>query len=590
MKKVALLLILAVFVPSLGLAWLAVRSLRDQQIVLERQQYLLLQGVADQLAQGVNEDLTERQAEFAAQVESLRADRDSLQMARQFDAELKTRWPLAEVGFAVTLEGQILNPSPLDGEAPREFYLANSAFLGNRESVEVYWNTPKGTVSLSAAPRQDPAPPAFSKQNALKRAVVPQQAAGGGGEGDSSSRVLVSEAEFRQLVGDSSDGTLARFVDNRLRLMFWHRSPAVPSLVFGAQVSLTGLVAGLAPRLRLSPELSADAAVALLDDGARPLVVAPEGFRPPSWKRPFAATEIGESLPHWEIAVYLRDPEQAGRTARTLTLTLLLLVGVLVSVIGTGGWLVVTDLRRQLKLARQKSDFVSNVSHELKTPLTSIRMFAELLGEDRVTDPARRREFLGIIGTESARLTRLINQVLDFARIERGERTWSFAPVDLRDVVREAVETCRPPLEAAGVVLRLPPMAEPIRVSGDRDALVQVAVNLLSNVEKYAARGGEVVIELGDGAPGPGVHLRVLDRGPGVPAGWEERIFEQFVRADDSLTSGIPGSGLGLTLARQMARAHGGDIHCTRRAGGGTCFTLTLPRQTSRETPGSQDP
>ena len=578
-KKVALLLVIAVFVPSLGLAWLALRSLRDQQIVLERQQFLLLQGVADRLTQEANDYLSEQQREFAAQVEGLLAGREPGQVARQFDVELKQVWPLAEVGFAVTLDGRILNPTPLDGPVAREFYLANNAFLGNRESVEVYWNTPKGAINLSAPAGSEVQSQAVTKNQLLKRTVTPQQAVNGGlGELDPPSRVTVSEAEFRQLVGDSSDGVLARFVDNRLRLMFWRRSPVFPSHVFGAQVNLKDLVAGLESRLQVEPGLKGDVAVALLDDGARPRAVVPAEFQAPSWKRPFAATEIGEVLPHWEIAVYQQDPEQLGRTARTLTLTLLLLVGVLISAIATGGWLVVTDLRRQLTLARQKSDFVSNVSHELKTPLTSIRMFAELLGEERVTDPGKRREFLRIIGAESARLTRLINQVLDFSRLERGEKTWSFSAVDLRDVVREAVETCGPPLEAAGVTISGPLESGPIWVSGDRDALVQIVVNLLSNVEKYAAQGREVVLTLVGSSAGGEAHLEVADRGPGVPRGMEARIFEQFVRGDDSLTGGIPGSGLGLTLARQIARAHGGDVRCDPRSGGGSVFTLSLPQ------------
>ena len=579
MKKVALLLVIAVFVPSLGLAWLALRSLRDQQIVLERQQFLLLQGVADRLTQEANDYLSEQQREFAAQVEGLLAGREPGQVARQFDVELKQVWPLAEVGFAVTLDGRILNPTPLDGPVAREFHLANNAFLGNRESVEVYWNTPKGAINLSAPAGSEVQSQAVTKNQLLKRTVTPQQAVNGGlGELDPPSRVTVSEAEFRQLVGDSSDGVLARFVDNRLRLMFWRRSPVFPSHVFGAQVNLKDLVAGLESRLQVEPGLKGDVAVALLDDGARPRAVVPAEFQAPSWKRPFAATEIGEVLPHWEIAVYQQDPEQLGRTARTLTLTLLLLVGVLISAIATGGWLVVTDLRRQLTLARQKSDFVSNVSHELKTPLTSIRMFAELLGEERVTDPGKRREFLRIIGAESARLTRLINQVLDFSRLERGEKTWSFSAVDLRDVVREAVETCGPPLEAAGVTISGPLESGPIWVSGDRDALVQIVVNLLSNVEKYAAQGREVVLTLVGSSAGGEAHLEVADRGPGVPRGMEARIFEQFVRGDDSLTGGIPGSGLGLTLARQIARAHGGDVRCDPRSGGGSVFTLSLPQ------------
>lgn len=585
MKKVALLLVLAVLVPSLGLAWLALRSLRDQQWVLERQQSLLLQGVADRLAGQAREHLSERQREFAAQVESLLAGQAAEALAGRFDPEVRQAWPAAEVGFAVTLGGRLLSPSPLAGPAAREFYVANSAFLGNRMAVEVYWNTPKGSINLTRPAREDESRIEATQQLQkltpnLKRTVTPSQAASGTAADDVSSRVTLSEAEFRQLVGESTDGIVARFVDNRLRLMFWHRSPSAPDWVFGAQVHLPSMVSDLGTLLPLDPSLAGEAAVALLDDSARPMAVYPVEFRAPSWKQPYAATEIGEALPHWEVAVYQVDPERVGKAAQTVTLTLLLLVVALVSAIGAGSWLIVSDVRRQLTVARQKSDFVSNVSHELKTPLTSIRMFAELLGDDRVADPARRREFLAIIGAESARLTRLINQVLDFSRMERGERTWKWAEVDLREVAQESMQTCRPPLEAAGVRLETVWGPDPVWVRGERDALVQVAVNLLSNVEKYAAVGGEARIGVGGaGSDGrdPEAWLEVLDRGPGVPRGAEERVFEQFVRGDDSLASGIPGSGLGLALARRVARAHGGDLTYQRREGGGSVFRMTLP-------------
>ena len=133
-----------------------------------------------------------------------------------------------------------------------------------------------------------------------------------------------------------------------------------------------------------------------------------------------------------------------------MKLTLGLLIAVLVLAIGVGGWLIVTDLNRHLLLARQKTDFVSNVSHELKTPLTSIRMFSELLAEGRVLDKDKQRSYLNIITAETARLTRLINNVLDFSRIERGEKKYTFAKCDLAGVVQETVESYRPHLEANG--------------------------------------------------------------------------------------------------------------------------------------------
>src|SRR6185295_8362539 len=153
--------------------------------------------------------------------------------------------------------------------------------------------------------------------------------------------------------------------------------------------------------------------------------------------------DLGEMLPHWEIAVYLLDPAKLGRAATTARLTVGLLVGLLLLAIAIGSWLIGADLRRQLTLARQKTDFVSNVSHELKTPLTSIRMFSEMLAEGRIVDEEKQRHFLGIITAEAARLTRLINNVLDFARLERGEKKYELVPCDLAALAREVFETYR---------------------------------------------------------------------------------------------------------------------------------------------------
>jgi signal transduction histidine kinase len=278
------------------------------------------------------------------------------------------------------------------------------------------------------------------------------------------------------------------------------------------------------------------------------------------------------------MAVYVLDPAKLTRSARTLKFTLGVLIGFLILAIGIGSWLIVTDLNRQLTLARQKTDFVSNVSHELKTPLTSIRMFSELLAEGRVSDAGKQRSYLGIITAETARLTRLINNVLDFARLERGEKKYNFQPCDLAGLVHETAETYRPHLETNGFKFECHLPETVLMVNGDRDALAQIVVNLLSNAEKYSDSRKEIVLEVEQRtSPLPHAEVRVLDRGLGVPSGCETKIFEQFYRAHDSLSSGIQGSGLGLTLARQIARAHGGDIAYQPRAGGGSSFILTLP-------------
>jgi signal transduction histidine kinase len=621
-KKVALVFVVAVIVPSLVLAWLAVRSLRDQQLVLERQQSLLYQGVADALAKEAGNFLADRQHEFAQQVETMLADRKAKDIPRSFDDRIRTNWPLAEVGFVVSLNGVMLCPTPPCTGVAASFYAENSKFLANRESAEVFWNAANNTLknadannaiapvqapqvlegvqvaSNAAGPGQasvaanDSQPTkgnsgfqntksSFpSKLQAMRNVMPQQQAAASPQQQDLAqySKVASSEAEFRQLIGDSTEGTVARFLENKLNVLLWYRSPSDPQLVFGAQLSLARLKEGLREIVNhLDPALRTEAAGVLLDDSARPVALSRAGFQA-NWKHPFVATEIGEALPHWEMAVYLLDPGRLTRSAQTIKLTLGLLIAVLLLAIGVGSWLIVAELNRHLTLARQKTDFVSNVSHELKTPLTSIRMFSELLAEGRVTEASKQHSYLNIITAEAARLTRLINNVLDFSRLERGEKKYNLQRCDLTELVRETAGTYRPHLESQGFKLECELPAGAILVNGDRDALAQIVVNLLSNAEKYSAGQEEIVVQVERrDEPLPHADVRILDRGLGVPGGCEEKIFEQFFRAHDSLSSGIRGSGLGLTLARRIARAHGGDVVYQARAGGGSCFVLRLP-------------
>ena len=563
MRKVALVFVLAVIAPSLVLAWLAVRSLRDQELVLERQRALLYQGVADSLAQQVQQQIAEQQRDFAQRVETFFGKQEPATIAPQFDDYLRKTWPLADVGFVVSLGGALTCP-PLPGRAEGQaFRLENEAFLAGNLTCSVSWSSPKGVISLGG-----------TNDNVVTAAMIAAKTGVYATKKGGDETVTPIEAKFIQIVGDAHEGTLARFLQDQLKLLFWYRSPRDMSLVFGSQVKLPELVARMKLLVKLDAPLNGAICVALLDDNGRLVTASPPNFAT-ARQRPFVASEIGETLPHWKVAVYQLDPSRLNRNAQTLRLTLSLLIAVLVLAIAVGSWLIVADLRRQLTLARQKTDFVSNVSHELKTPLTSIRMFAEMLAEDRVAEPDKRRQFHQIIASEASRLTRLINNVLDFARLERGEKKYQFAELDLVALVAETVAAYRPHLESAGFKLACELPSDPLPVRGDRDALAQVLVNLLSNAEKYSGERKDIAVEMEttNGA----VEVRVLDRGTGVPRGCEEKIFEQFFRAHDSLGSGIQGSGLGLTLARQIARAHGGDVTFKTRDAGGSCFTMRLP-------------
>lgn len=572
MKKVALIFVLAVLAPSLVLAWLAVRSARDQQMVVAQQQTLLYQGVADALAKDMRDYMAEQQREFAQFVEKLRRDHAPSELAARFDSLCVKGCAAAEVGFTVSADGSVLSPSLFDRPEARQFRLNNDRFLGSCESVEVYWNSAKDAVGLGKSdPKASSGVGLKFRLNKNDMAissnlVVVKELA--------DSKIAPEEAEFRELVGDSFEGTIARFLQNKLKVLLWYRSVREPDLIFGAQLNLTNIVAGLEPLVRAPESVRPDVQVALINDAGKIVAGMTAGARP------FVVGEIGSVLPHWKIGVYLKNPEALQRGAHTLKMVLTLSVVAMMAAIAFGSALIGRDLRRELSLARKKTDFVSNVSHELKTPLTSIRMFSELLSEGKVADEAQRKHFLQIIGSETARLTRLINNVLDFARMERGEKEYKLERCDLKEVVRDTVESYRPQLEAKGLKVRISLPEVSLETRGDCDALAQVLVNLLSNAEKYAATGGEIEVRLTKETPS-GSHLsaevRVLDRGPGVRRGAEEKIFEQFYRAHDSLSNGVQGSGLGLTLARQIARAHGGDVRYEAREGGGSCFVVTLP-------------
>lgn len=586
MKKASVLFILAVIVPSLMLAGLALQSLRHQQLALERQRSLRYEGVAEGIAKEVRAEIAALQDEFAQQVERLLGKREPAELAEDFDARLLETWPLADLGFAVTVDGVVRSPSLLDRPTARRFRLENDPFLCSREDVEVIWNSPKGKsinlTELDAA--------AAKEREATDKSVFATRA--GGPEFPTSSSTVPGKpnagsalTQFSRVLGEAHEGTFARFLNDRLNLLFWYRSQRDLGQVFGARIRLDRLIERLRPRLHPEAGAADEVAVALRDDGGRTVASAPAGFAADG--RPLGAVEIGEVLPHWEIAAFPRDAGAIAGAVTTSRWTVGLLIGLLLVAIGVGGWLIVNDARRQSALARRKTDFVSNVSHELKTPLTSIRLFSEMLAEGRVAEPAKQRQFLQILSAEAARLTRLINNVLDFARLDRGEKRYRMTDCEVCRLVRDTVETYRPHLEAAGFRVELTLPAEPVTVRADPDAIAQVLVNLLSNAEKYSGPRKEVAVILDTErltSPHPATtsdraRITVLDRGLGVPPGCEQRIFDQFYRAHDSLGSGIPGSGLGLTLARQIARAHGGEVTYAPREGGGSGFHILLPHR-----------
>ena len=436
----------------------------------------------------------------------------------------------------------------------------------------------------AAVPAEAPIPAEQAKQDVVLRSVAPQRVFSDT-NAVAFSNLTAATADFRELTTGTAEGVITRFVQDKLEIMFWLRPAQAPEMVFGCLIRADDLREVWHAALPAPPSGSSydpfsrsaapEFVLALLDDKTRPVATQPTSTNGRDWKRPFVASEIGEALPHWEAALYLQRPEQLQESARVVRRTLVFLIAAALAIIAIGAWLVAADVRRQLALAQQKTDFVSNVSHELKTPLTSIRMFAELMQNGRGEGTAKHPQYLRIIMVEAERLTRLINNVLDFARLERKQKQFDKKPLDLHAVIERTWEGHELHLQESGFTTRWQAAPGPYPVIGDEDALAQILVNLLSNAEKYAGERKEV--ELHTYLDAGHACVSVLDRGLGVPPGDERKIFESFYRAHDSLSSGIQGSGLGLTLAQQLAREHGGEILYQPRPDGGSNFTLRVP-------------
>jgi len=248
----------------------------------------------------------------------------------------------------------------------------------------------------------------------------------------------------------------------------------------------------------------------------------------------------------------------------------------LLTVFAGSAFLGVRALRQQARAVRERADFLTVVTHELKTPLASIRLLAEMLLESRVP-PERTGEYFGLLAGEAARLSMLIENVLDLGRLERGERAYDRRECDLADLAREAVAMCGPLAERDGLTLELRQGTPHATVLADRDALLQALLNVLDNARKYATVGRR--IEFVSAVRGSELQLSVRDFGGGVPEGERDAIFDQFARGVAHRHGSVPGVGLGLHLARTIARQHGGDLVCVAPGDGGpgACFTLSLP-------------
>ena len=352
-----------------------------------------------------------------------------------------------------------------------------------------------------------------------------------------------------------------------LELLYWQRAADGGTVAVSVDsISLLGdIIAAL-------PDGAGDTSEQIqLRDGSGRVLYQWGGYRPGPGQSPRLSEALAAPLDSWQLRLYFNDDRLRGSGARLRELQLGLGLGSLALVLlGLGIWLY-RELRRAEREATGRVNFVNQVSHELRTPLTNIRMYAELLEDSVEGDPPAQRK-LAVIISESRRLGRLIANVLSFARQQKNTLRLNKLPTRLDPLLQETCEHFRPGLAARGIELQLDCNA-PVALPLDPDAVAGIIGNLLSNAEKYAPGRP---LRVRSGQHGGSAVVTAADSGPGISRGQCRHIFEPFFRAADKITEGVSGTGIGLSIARDLARLHGGELRLLDSPQGAV-FELSIP-------------
>ncbi len=293
-----------------------------------------------------------------------------------------------------------------------------------------------------------------------------------------------------------------------------------------------------------------------------------------------------------KLSVYLTSRSALLARERTRSFWLLALVSTAALAAGLGFVKAYRAFWRQLRLNELKSNFVSSVSHELRAPIASVRLMAESLERGKIAEAGKQREYFKFIVQECRRLSSLVENVLDFSRIEQGRKQYDFEPTDVVALTKQTVKLLEPYAAERQVALQLRVLSDHLQLNADGKALQQALVNLIDNAIKHSPKGQTVTVglERGTGAPpvtseplgsglpdGAAVSLWVEDRGEGIPPGEHEKIFERFYRRGSELRRETQGVGIGLSIVKHIVEAHGGRVELRSEVGEGSRFTIVLP-------------
>ena len=528
--KILIALLLLVLLPLALLGWLGIRLVASEQQAVSQRVQALVSAKLQIFDTAILDYFSQQQSTLLTLAGNLTVEPDALRVVVAENPQLRQV-------FAMDAEGKRLHP-PLAG-ALSEY---EKRFLNRTQGI---WNDldilyqPASHITLPAQPV---------------------------------SKLSSHEVQASSDDSEPSYGWYIWYWGSETNLIFWYRDSA--QRLLGFELEPARILADIISRLPASGDdlASENYRIHLIDNNgitvyqwgeyetqetSTALVSYPVSFPLGSWRLAyFAAPLTTEGTPFWLVIIAV------------FTTLGIVLIGL--------AYYLYREHTRSVRLAQQRVNFVNQVSHELKTPLTNIRMYAELLDDQLLAieseEEQRSRRYLEVIVAESQRLSRLINNVLNFAGLQKDRLALNKRQHSLDTIVANVVKAFQLALANKTITIELDTTADRM-VWVDPDVVEQILNNLLSNVEKYALSGGRV--EISTWQENENSFIRVQDNGPGIPENERERIFKPFYRISSKLSDGVTGTGIGLTITRQLARLHGGDLQliATKQ---GACFQVYL--------------
>ena len=279
-------------------------------------------------------------------------------------------------------------------------------------------------------------------------------------------------------------------------------------------------------------------------------------------------------IPNYELGILLKG-QTIENLVKSRSTTNLILILILIIILITGVYIVFKNIRKEMELAKIKSDFVSNVSHELRTPLALISMFAETLEMGRATSEEKKKEYYTIISKEATRLSRIVNKILNFSRIEAGRKEYRFSRVDINLLLEDVFKSYQFHLHNNGFKFSFLPAGGVPEIEADGEAISEAIINLIDNAIKYSNDKKEITLITG--VDQDFIFIEVKDKGIGISEENQKKIFEKFYRVSDGLVHNTKGTGLGLTLVKHIVDAHKGKIKVKSKPNEGSSFILSFP-------------